>query len=82
MSKTYSIIVHTIVEDGLPPEDFAQANLTGRVVFIFDGCLYSGWPLRPAASDYDAVVWEESETGTRFSGVKKWIELPVTGWEL
>jgi hypothetical protein len=75
VSKHYTIIVHTIEEDGLPPEDFEKAGLIGRVAFIFDGNIYSGWPINPN-------IWEDSETAKRFTGIKKWVELPVAGWEL
>jgi hypothetical protein len=82
MSKQYTIIVHTIAEDGLPPKDFEQAGLTGRVAFIFDGSIYRGWPINPDEDNPDKVVWEDSETAAKFTGVKKWIELPVAGWDL
>lgn len=83
MSKQYTITVHTIAEDGLPPSDFEKAGLIGRVAFIFDGNIYCGWPLSGNYADDPAdVVWEDSETAHKFSGVKKWIELPVAGWEL
>jgi hypothetical protein len=82
MSKQYIIIVHAIEEDGLPPKDFDKAGLVGRVAFIFDGAIYSGWPTPPAEEDPGEVTWEDSETGHRFSGVKKWVELPVPGWDL
>jgi hypothetical protein len=89
----YTIIVHTIAEDGLPPKDFEKAGLVGRVAFIFDGNIYSGWPLQEERDgmydedgDYPAdpneVIWEDSETAREYSGVKKWIELPIAGWEL
>lgn len=39
--QTLSIIIHEIAEDGLPDMD----RLVGRVAFIFDGCIVSGWPL-------------------------------------
>lgn len=83
MSKTYTITVHTIAEDGLPPQDIVQAGLTGRIAFIFDGAIYSGWPLNAATEkDVHAVLWEDAETGKQYVGVKKWIELPIAGWEL
>lgn len=82
MSKQYTITVHTIAEDGLPPKDFDEAGLVGRVAFVFDGAIYSGWPTNPGEEDPNDVVWEDSETGHTFTGVKKWIELPVPGWEL
>lgn len=94
MSKQYTITVHTIAEDGLPPKDFYKAGLVGRVAFIFDGNIYCGWPLKKDGSnggydenadypdDPEEIVWEDSETAHHFSGIKKWIELPVPGWEL
>lgn len=93
MSKEYTVIVHTIAEDGLPPRDYEKAGLIGRVAFIFDGSIYCGWPLRKddedsnesgreEGDDLDELEWSDSETAHRFSGVKKWIELPVPGWDL
>ena len=79
MSKQYTIIVHTISEDGLPPKDLEKADLVGRVAFIFDGSIYSGWPIN---DDGEEIVWEDGETAQKFRGVEKWIELPVPGWEL
>lgn len=93
MSKEYTISVHTIAEDGLPPKDYDKAGLVGRVAFIFDGNLYSGWPLKKEGpdgydvngdypSDPEEVKWEDAHTDITFSGVKKWVELPVPAWEL
>jgi hypothetical protein len=82
MSKQYTITVHTISEDGLPPKDYDKAGLVGRVAFIFDGCVYSGWPLKMEGkngmydenadypSDPEEVVWEDSETAHKFTGIK------------
>jgi hypothetical protein len=39
--KQIPIIIHEIVVDGLPDMD----RLAGRVAFISDGCVVSGWPL-------------------------------------
>jgi hypothetical protein len=93
MSKQHTITVHTISEDGLPPRDFDTAGLVGRVAFIFDGSLYSGWPLKVEGkdgydenaeypSDPEEVEWEDGETARHFTGIKKWVELPVAGWDL
>ena len=70
--------VHAIATDGLPDMD----NLTGRVAFIFDGCIVSGWPLGPAEADGDedeGVSWEaDSDVGYLwpFYSVTHWIEFP------
>jgi hypothetical protein len=93
MAKEYSIIVHTITEDGLPPKDHEKVGLTGRVAFIFNGNIYCGWPLTEEIDgmydedgdypdDPNEVIWSDSETSHTFSGVKKWIELSAPGWEL
>ena len=69
------IIVHEIAKDGLPDMD----NLTGRVAFIFDGCIVSGWPLD------DGESWEaNSDVGRHgtFTGVTHWVEFPAPVWEL
>lgn len=83
MSKTYEIIVHDVATDGLPPEDFEKTGLIGRVAFIFDGDIYSGWPVGlDDPSDPDSMIWEESEFGHKMMNVKKWIELPAPVWDL
>jgi hypothetical protein len=81
MSKQHTITVHTILEDGLPPYDLEKAGLVGRVAFIFDGNIYCGWPVN-REEDPEEVVWEDSEIAHTFTGVKKWVELPVAGWDL
>ena len=72
------IVVHEIATDGLPDMD----SLTGRVAFIFDGCIVSGWPLRPHLfqSPADQWRWEaDSDVGNGriFAGVTHWVEFPV-----
>ncbi len=42
MSKEIVVKVHEITVDGLPTND-----MNGRVAFIFDGCIVTGWPLIP-----------------------------------
>lgn len=48
------IKVRKIAEHGLPDMD----KLVGRVAFIFDGCIVSGWPLDP---DGDEIPWEAND---------------------
>lgn len=42
--REMTIKIHEVATDGLPDME----NLTGRVAFVFDGCVVSGWPLHPA----------------------------------
>lgn len=68
------IKVHAIAEDGLPDME----KMTGRVAFLFDGCIVSGWPL-------DHEQWEADSTVGRhgvFRGVTHWIEFPVAVWDI
>jgi len=79
--REYTIRVHEIATDGLPPRH--EDDLAGRTAFIFDGCIVSGWPLHNGP-DYDGPVylgtWEADEdVGRRveFGGVTHWVEFPV-----
>ena len=72
------IKIHEIATDGLPPDE----GMTGRVAFIFDGCIVSGWPL-PAKGD--DVPWEaDSDVGRhgKFYCVTHWVEFPVEVWNM
>jgi hypothetical protein len=82
--KHAEIIIHSIAEDG--PPDMSIDNMIGRVCFIWDGCIVSGWPLgtgEDADGPYDGR-WEPSEDrfGGPVTGVEYWIELPVPAWKL
>jgi hypothetical protein len=86
MSKDYTVKVHEIATDGLPDMD----NLVGRVAFIHDGDVYSGWPVTPEDGDVtdhfgeNGVLWESSSDFVHglFSNVTHWIEWPVPEWQL
>lgn len=72
--------IHTIQKHGLPDME----KLTGRVAFIFDGCVVSGWPLYPEHS-HDKSEWEaDSDVGHhgKFVGVEKYIVFDKPIWEL
>ena len=76
MSADLTVKVHAIAEDGFPDMD----ELTGRVAFIFDGCIVSGWPLGNGLQHGFSGRWEaNSDVGrmTRFEGVTHWVEFPV-----
>lgn len=79
--------VYEIEKDGLPDMD----QLTGRVAFIFDGCIVSGWPLNnlhlkyPGSPAYGPDCWEaNSDVGRSavFTGVKKYVVFDVPVWDL
>ena len=72
--------VYSIEKDGLPDMD----NLTGRVAFIFDGCIVSGWPLH-GIDGHDKDEWEaDSDVGHTgvFYGIKKYVVFDKPVWEL
>jgi hypothetical protein len=74
-----TIRLRSIAVDGLPDMD----ALTGRVAFIFDGCVISGWPL-PDEND-GTSVWEGNSDvghGTPMVGVTHWLEFPHPVWTL
>ena len=66
-----TVTVHAIADDGLP--DFTtDRTLVGRVAFLFDGCIVSGWPL-------PGGLWEANTDvghGRPFGGVTHWVEFP------
>ncbi|QMW05305.1 hypothetical protein [Spirosoma foliorum] len=81
--------VFDIERDGLPDMD----KLVGRVAFIFDGCIVSGWPLynihleypENNYPEYGMDVWEaNSDVGraVRFEGIKKYVIFDVPVWDL
>lgn len=83
-----TVRVHAIVEDGLPDMD----KLTGRVAFLWDGEIISGWPLKcdcgegfdPCPCDDDEQRWEPAEDrfGGPLAGVTHWVEFPVSLWNI
>jgi hypothetical protein len=78
--------VHAIVDDGIP--DLTDETLSGRIAFVFDGCIVSGWPLHVDPQDYSTPYsgfWEaDSDVGhtQRFAGVTHWVEFPLPLWEI
>lgn len=87
LSKT-TIIIHEIATDGLPD----MSKLIGRVAFIFDGCVASGWPLLStehpelySGRNTSEVLWEADSDighGKPFAGITHWIEFRDPVWEL
>lgn len=65
--RELKICLHSVYLDGLPDME----RMRGRVAFIFDGGVRSGWPV-PDTLD----KWEDSVTGRIFVGVTHWIEFP------
>lgn len=91
MTTTQLVVkVHQIASDGLPDMNFDGSDLIGRVAFIFDGSIVTGWPLdiKEHADVYDRYGWDGSEGAlweadsdvghTRpFGGVTHWVEFPL-----
>jgi hypothetical protein len=72
---TAHITVHEVAVDGLP--DMNDDTMTGRIAFIFDGCIVSGWPLSDG-------LWEANSdvgNGRPFGGVTHWVEFDRPIWE-
>jgi hypothetical protein len=87
VSEQITITIHEVAHDGLPEMD----ALTGRVAFIFDGCVVSGWPLDPNSESYpydldeDGQLWEANDDVGHerpMGGVTHWIEFPAPVWSL
>lgn len=84
MSEQLTVILHDVETDGLP--DMENDDLTGRVAFIWDGCIVSGWPIGAEFGGIEGgqQKWEPSEDrfGGPVVGVKQWLELPSPAWRL
>ena len=85
MSRTYEIEVRDVEHDGYP--DMNNDDIIGRVAFIWDGEIVSGWPLHQDPEDYSTPftgVWEAAEDrmGGGYSGVHQWVLFPVPFWSL
>ena len=81
MSETLTVILHDIATDGLPNMD----ALVGRVAFIWNGAIVSGWPVSPEyGGGGDGAIWEPSEDrfGGEVWGVTQWVEFPRPVWRL
>lgn len=78
MAREVTVVVHEIATDGLPD----MTALVGRVAFIFDGCIASGWPLD---DEDEAGLWQaNSDVGHNrpFANVTHWVEFPAPVWQI
>lgn len=80
--KSLEVKVHDIAVDGLPD----MKALVGRVAYIWDGAIVSGWPI---PEEFGGIheseqMWEPSEDhfGGPVIGVTHWIEFPQPVWSL
>ena len=82
MAIDIQVKVHEIAVDGLPDMD----SSTGRVAFIWDGAIVSGWPIGTVygGTEYSEQLWEPSEDrfGGPVIGVTHWLEFPEPVWNL
>lgn len=74
--REITVRIREIATDGLPDPD----TTVGRVAFIFDGCVVSGWPAADGPSHWEA----DSDVGIpgKFDGVTHWLEFPEPVWKL
>lgn len=83
--KQVTIKIHEIAKDGPPPATPGWGfpdELVGRVAFLWDGNIVTGWPRYDQG---ESDVWEADEDAGRrglFFGVKHWVEFPVPIWDL
>ena len=80
MSEQITVTLHEIATDGLPKMD----ELTGRVAFIFDGCIVSGWPLSARDPDFGRLWEGDSDVANHRpkANVTHWVEFERPIWEL
>jgi hypothetical protein len=80
--RQLQVVVHAIAEDGLPDMDAdGLVGLAGKVAFIFDGCIVSGWPTGEV-EDGEALWEADTDVGHNqsFYGVTHWVEFPEPLW--
>jgi hypothetical protein len=91
MTIQRDITVHEIATDGLPPHSGQPGydDMIGRVAFILDGCVVSGWPLyadndNPSTATYTGRWEADSDVGrvTEFGGVTHWVEFDIPLWSI
>lgn len=84
MPAALTVRIHSIADDGLPDMD----QLVGRVAFLFDGCIVSGWPLHVDPTNHATPYsgrWEaDTDVGHNrtFAGVTHWVEFPEPLWQI
>ncbi len=80
--REITVKLHEIATDGLPNAE--DGELTGRIAFIWDGCIISGWPL--SEPDADGVSrWEANSDvghGGVFETVTHWVEFPESFYDM
>ena len=78
------IEIKNIKKDGLPD----MSKLKGRVAFIYDGCIVTGWPLKGCKEDlgqFTEDMWEgNSDVGHNsiFKGIKYYVIFPIPLFEI
>jgi hypothetical protein len=80
MSTAITVIVHDVEADGLPD----MTELTGRVAFLTEGVVVSGWPLirGPKERRWEADPDVFGCCPPPVAGVTTWLEFPVPVEEL
>lgn len=85
MSEQVTVTIRSIAEDGLP--DRRDESLTGRLAFLWDGYIVTGWPLYASEDRQSAYTgtWEAADdklsSVRAFANVTHWVEFPEPIWE-
>lgn len=74
------IEVFNVNTDG--PPDMSNKDNVGRVAFIWDGHIISGWP-EDSPADPEEAVWSSADDhfGGQFVGVQFWVLAPSPHWK-
>ncbi len=85
MSIEIKVKLHEVKNDGLPIDENGDMpdELIGKVAFLWDGEIVSGWPLNNKGVN---SVWEAADDALggpgEFQGVTHWVEFPKPIWDI
>lgn len=85
MPFNMTVKFHSVDQDGYPSYELTT---TGRVAFIWDGYIVSGWPIhhivRRDGTTYPEGTWQPADDrfGGPVAGVTDWVEFPMSLWAL
>jgi hypothetical protein len=82
--RQLTVTLHEVAVDGLP--DMKTPDMPGRVAFIFDGAIATGWPVGAQPHPEMGHLWQAAndigDPSKRFGNVTHWLEFPEPLWHL